>query len=158
MSPILFPILCFLAGCITAMFTRSKMYAIVFPGLVFLLFSIISFITSAGLGDFVEGVVFVSPFIFAGFFMAMMYAGIGAFIAWQIRGARVSPGVHPPSKALVRYLRDPISVRRYCERYGVTQAEVEAAIAAGKMKAYSERGVDYVEDQPPPTLSPTKET
>ena len=158
MSPISFPILCFLAGCIAAMFTRSKMYAIVFPGLAFLLVSIIGFITSIDFGEFGEGAALVSPFIFAGFFMAMMYAGIGALITWQIRGARISPGVHPPSKALLRYLRNPISVRRYCERYGVTQAEVEAAIGAGKMKAYSERGVDYVEDQPPPTLSPTKET
>jgi hypothetical protein len=127
------------------------MYAIVFPGLAYLLFSIVSFFTSIGIGDLGEGAALVSPFIIAGFLMAMMYAGIGAFITWQIRGARTAPIDRPPSKALLKHLRNPISVRRYCERYGVTQAEVEAAIGAGRMKAYSERGVDYVDDQPPPT-------
>ena len=158
MLPMLFPILCFLTGCIAAMFTRSKLYAIVLPGLVFPVVSTIQFFALSQPGEMGEGAVLVSPFIIAGFFSAMMYAGIGALITWQIRGAPASPGEQPPSKALIRYLPNPISVRRYCDRYGVTQAEVEAAIGAGKMKAYSERGIDYVDDQPPPALSSTTET
>ena len=157
MLPVLVPVACFLAGCIAAMFTRSKLYAIVLPGLLFLVFSIVSFITSIGLDEFGYGVALGSPYVVAGFFMAMMYAGFGALIVWQIRGAPVPAGLQPPSKALLRHLGDPISIHRYCDKYGVTRAEVEAAIGAGRMKAFSERGIDFVKDEPPLKLSTTQD-
>lgn len=156
MLPILFPILCFLTGGIAAMFTRSKLYAIVLPGLVFSVVSTIRLFALSQLGEIGEGAVLASPFIVAGFFMAMMYGGFGALIVWRIRGEPVAPGLEPHSKALLRHLADPISLRRYCDKYGVTQAEVEAAIGAGRMKAFSERGIDFVEDEPPPKLSTTQ--
>lgn len=133
------------------------MYAIVLPGLAFFLFSILQFLTSIGLEELGEGVAIASPFIVGGLFSVMIYAGIGALITWQIRGAPIPPGERPHSKALLSYLADPISLRRYCDKYGVAQADVEAAVGAGKMRAYSERGIDFVEDQPPPpTLSTAK--
>ena len=149
-------IVCFFAGCIAAMFTRSKLYAIVLPSLITPVVMTIRVVVSSppAIG---EAVVFTSPFIVAAFLMGLMYGGLGALVTWRLRGRPSAPGVHAPSKALLRHLARPISVSRYCDKYHVTQAEVEAAIGAAKIKGYSERGITFVDDEPPPPPSSTQQ-
>ena len=90
MLAMLFPVVCFLTGCIAALFTRSKLYAIVLPGLAFPVASTIRGVILSSPDEIGAGVVLASPFIVAGFLMGMMYAGIGALITWRIRGAPVA--------------------------------------------------------------------
>jgi hypothetical protein len=86
----LFPVVCFLTGCIPALFTRSKLYAIVLPGLAFPVATTIGGFILSSPDEIGDGVVLASPFIVAGFLMGMMYAGFGALITWRIRGAPVA--------------------------------------------------------------------
>lgn len=153
MLPILFPILCFLTGCIAAMFTRSKLYAIVLPGLVFPVVSTIGLFALSKPGEMGEGAVLVSPFVIAGFFLAMMYAGFGAFVTWRIRG---KPGVASksmagsvPSSAVRRHLLNPVSVDQYCAERGWNRSQVQELINEGAVKGYVDGAGLWIENRDP---------
>lgn len=153
MLPMLFPILCFLTGCIAAMFTRSKLYAIVLPGLVFPVVSTVRLFALSQPGEMGEGAVLVSPFIIAGFFLAMMYAGIGAFVTWRIRGkpsaASKSMAGAVPSSAVRRHLSNPVSVDQYCAERGWNRSQVQELINEGAVKGYVDGAGLWIENRDP---------
>jgi hypothetical protein len=82
--------------------------------------------------------------------VALPAAAAGIWLVWSARSAPPAAELRPPSKAVVRHLGQPIGVAAYCERYRVSTTRVMDWIDQGKMQAYSERGVVYVADKPPP--------
>lgn len=153
MLPILFPVVCVLAGCIAAMFTRSKLYAIVFPGLIFPVVATVRLLVSSQPDEIGEGVVLVSPFIVAGFFLGLMYSGLGAFITWRVRGkaSAVSKSMAGavPSPAARRYLSNPVSVDQYCAERGFNRSQVQELINDGAVKGYVDGAGLWIENQDP---------
>ncbi len=153
MIAMLFPVVCFLAGCIVALFTRSKLYAIVLPGLAFPVASTIKGLILSSPGEIGEVVVLASPFIVAGFLMGMMYAGIGALITWRIRGAPVAVSISMtgavPSAAVRRRFLNPIAVDQYCAERGFDRSQVEELINEGAVKGYVDGAGLWVENGDP---------
>lgn len=147
------PIVCFLAGCIAAMLTRSKLYAIVLPSLVFPVVTTIRFFASSRPDEIGEGVVLVSPFIVAGFLMGLMFGGLGALITWRIRGepaaASESMASPVPSPAARRYLSNPVSVDQYCAQRGFNRSQVQELINEGAVKGYVDGDGLWIENQDP---------
>lgn len=153
MLAMLFPVVCFLTGCIAALFTRSKLYAIVLPGLAFPVASTIRGFILSSPDEIGAGVVLASPFIVAGFLMGMMYAGIGALITWRIRGAPVAVSTSMagavPSAAVRRYLSNPISVDQYCAERGFDRLQVQELINEGAVKGYVDGAGLWIENRDP---------
>ena len=153
MLPILFPVVCVLAGCIAAMFTRSKLYAIVFPGLIFPVVTTIRLLALTQPDEIGEGMLLASPFIVAGFFLGLMYSGIGAFITWRVRG---KPGAVSttmvgavPSPAVRRHLSNPVSVDQYCAERGWDRSQVQELINEGAVKGYVDGAGLWIENRDP---------
>ena len=153
MLPILFPVVCVLAGCIAAMFTRSKLYAIVLPGLVFPVGTTIRLLALSRPDEIGEGMVLASPFIVAGFVMGLMYAGIGAFITWRIRGkpSAVSKSMAGavPSSAVRKHLSNPVSVDQYCAERGWDRSQVQELINEGALQGYVDGAGLWIENRDP---------
>lgn len=149
----LFPVLCFLTGCIAALLTRSKLYAIVLPGLAFPVVSTIRVIILSRPDEMGDGFLLASPFVVAGLLMGMMYASIGALITWRIRGAPVAVSTSMagavPSAAARKCLSNPISVDQYCAERGFDRAQVQELINDGAVKGYVDGAGLWIENRSP---------